>query len=285
MAAFTYTDFFKTAKKHKFIIPVSTGITVLAALVWMNCVTPRYTAEMVLGPVTQTMPKTNGKTMQIKSEGEQDDAVSDYARAIQLLVSPEVAQNLLQNKKLDIKDRLLSKQGIGYRIKSFVWRLAGQRYNAAQDSAAVAQALQHEVQIDAIGRSAMRRITFRHADRNFAIDVLNAVYKASDDHLRKNAAARAVTQSVYLKATLNHVTQSDQRKVLTKLLSEQERTRVLIAVDLPFAAEQVQEATAPSVADWPSVGLVLCFAFLLGAFAGFSLLYAMAVRQWVLQQA
>jgi uncharacterized protein involved in exopolysaccharide biosynthesis len=278
-SAFSYTDLAATAKQHKFVIPVSIAAFVCAALLWLNCVTPCYTAEMIIGPVLQTTAVTNDQ--KIMREMESDEVLSDYARAVQLLVSPEIAEQILKDKQLNVRSHLIQNNGWGQALKSFIWRIAGQNYKQAQDASTLSTILGRHVHIDAIGRSAMRRVTFRHADREFAISLLNAIYHASDMHLKIQAGQRAMVQSAYLRAALDHVTHTDQRKALIKLLMVQERMRVLVAVDLPYAAEQIQQADAPRSADWPAVGLVLFFALFLGGFVGCSILYAMAVRQWL----
>jgi uncharacterized protein involved in exopolysaccharide biosynthesis len=295
MAAFSYSDFFSTAKKHQWLIPISVVITLVLAFLWLNIVTPQYTAEMILGPTSQNgvaargarLPLENVQNEKIRTtpaEMTADETLSDFSRIIQLLSSPEIATRLLQDKKLAVQQHLLSSHGMGHGLKILLWRLAGQSLNPDDDPANLAELLTRDVQIDTIGRSAMRRVTFRNKDRDFALDLLNALYKAGDAQLRAQGQTRTTSEIAYLRVALDHVTLADQRKALLDLLAEQEQTQLLISVDLPFAADQIQAATAPSNPDWPPVGLVLLFAFFLGAFAGFSILYALAVREWQSKQ-
>jgi uncharacterized protein involved in exopolysaccharide biosynthesis len=165
-------------------------------------------------------------------------------------------------------------------LKWIIWHLAAQSLQPEDDVNTLSTILTQQVHVDTIGRSPMRKITFRHPNREFAVQLLNALYKASDIQLRESAQTRTTAEIAYLRVALNHVTLSDQRKALLDLLVEQEQTQLLIAVDLPFAADQIQHATAPSNPDWPPVGLVLFFAFSLGAFIGFSILYAVAIYEW-----
>lgn len=291
MAHFSYQDFLRSVRTTYWIIPAVTCAFVLLALMWMNITTPKYTAEMVLGPTAQTGVAARGIRLPIETlqnetirgnptETSADETLSDFSRVVQLLTSPEIAARLLEDKELDLAAHLKQDSG----IKSFLWRLAGQKLNTTQDASSVSAMLARDVRIDTIGRSAMRKVTFRHADRIFAEQLLNALYKASDAHLRAQAETRTTAEIAYLQIALQRVTLTDQKKVLLDLLASQERTRLLIVVDLPFAADQIQKAVAPLNPDWPPVGLVLFFAILCGLFAGFSLVYAMAVHQWVSRQ-
>jgi uncharacterized protein involved in exopolysaccharide biosynthesis len=291
MAAFSYNDFFSTAKKHPWLIPISVGAALVLAFLWLNITTPQYTGEMVLGPTSQNGVAARGARLPLEdvqnekihitpAEITADETLSDFSREIQLLSSPEIAARLLKDKNLGVEQHLLSSHGFCHGLKLLLWRLAGQSLNADNDPATLAGLLARDVQIDTIGRSAMRKITFRNKDRQFAIDFLNALYKASDAQLRAQGETRTVSEIAYLRVALDHVTLADQRKAMLDLLAEQEQTQLLISVDLPFAADQIQAATAPSNPDWPPVGLVLLFAFCLGLFAGFSIVYALAVREW-----
>lgn len=291
MTEFAYTHFFNAGRRYKWVIPVSILLALVFAFLWMNVTTPKYTGEMILGPTSQTgvaargirLPIENLQNEKIRAnptEINNNETLSDFAREVQLLTSPEVAEQLLADQDLAIAERLLSQRGMMIQIKSVLWKMAGQKTNTQKDASTLAAALESQLHIDAIGLSAMRRITFRHADREFAIDLLNALYRAADKYLRNQAQERTVTETAYLRAALDRVTLADQRKALLDLLVEQEQTQLLLAVDLPFAADQVQRASAPHRPDWPPVGLVLFFAICIGAFAGFSILYMLAVREW-----
>ena len=291
MMAFSYSDFFRTARKYRWLIPAATGISFLLALLWLNITTPKYTGEMILGPTSQTgvaargirLPLEDAQNEKIRTSPAEitaDETLSDFSRAIQLLTSPEVATRLLANKKLALDKHFAASHGVGHAVKSVLWRLAGQSLHAQNDASSLSAKLTRDIHIDTIGRSAMRRVTFRSPDHDFAIQLLNAIYKASDTQLRNQAQERTTAEIAYLRVSLDHVNLMDQRKALLDLLAAQEQTQLLIAVDLPFAADQIQAATAPNNPDWPPVGLVLLFAICFGMFTGFSILYALAVREW-----
>lgn len=259
---FTYRDLKESWKRHIFLVPIWVAGTVILAFLWLNLATPRYTAETVIGPTSRKGGAARGIRLEFQdlaqerirnspNETSDDETLSDFARAMQLLLSPEIAAILLQDQTLATESQLFS---VGNPLKRFIWMLAGQRLNARPDAATLSDILKHELHIEHVGRSAMRKLWLRHPDRDFVVKFLDA---------------------------LERVTQSDQRRALADLLAAQEQTLLLLSVDLPFAADQIEKAQAPSTPDWPNIGLTLFMALALGLFLGFYTLYALAVQEWL----
>lgn len=291
MIPFSYRHFFDTARQHKWIVPITVAAALGIAFIGLNIVTPKYTGQMIIGPTAQTGVAARGIRLPLETiqnekirgnpaETDKDESLSDFTRAIQLLTSPEVAGILLKDTSLPIEEKLLQQRGVFAGVKSMLWKLAGQRVSEKHDAAALSSVLADRLSVGSLGRSPMRAVSFRDKDRDFTIALLNAVYKATDTHLREQAQARTASEIAFLRVALNHVTLSDQRKALSDLLMAQEQTQLLISVDLPFAADQIQAANASANADWPPIGLVLFFALCIGLFSGFSIVYALAVKQW-----
>jgi len=118
----------------------------------------------------------------------------------------------------------------------------------------------------------------RHRDRDTAIALLVALHRAADAVLREQAANRADAYIAYLDRQLARTTLAEHRSGLATLLGRQERARMLIAVDLPYAAEPVEAATAPLRPGWPNPVLVLPLAVVAGAAVG--LMAAHARHGW-----
>lgn len=291
MTAFGYAHLFAAARRWRWVVPGCVLAAVVFCFILLNILTPRYTAEMILGPTAHTGVAGRGIRLPVEqvleekirhnpAEINHNETLSDFARVIQLLTSPEVARQLLVDDTLAIEENLLSGKGFFHGVKQGMWRLAGQRLETAPGPVVLSQLLKRRVTVDTVGISAMRRVTFRHHDRQFATALLEAMYTAADTHLRLQAQERAMTEIAYLRAALDRVSQADQRKALLDVLATQEQARLLLAVNLPFAADPIQGASAPVNPDWPDVGLVLFFAVCLGLFAGVSAIYALAVREW-----
>lgn len=281
---FSYRDLSQTLKRHKFLVPGFIFGFVVLAFVWLNIATPKYTAIMVVDPTTKgTLVNTTDIAQKPQTKLEEEESGTDFARFIQILTSPEVAATLLKDPSLDIKQQLMTRSGMTQSIKALLWHLAGQQAETPQDAATLADILSHELRVDDIGRSTMRQISMRHANRDFVIQFLNKLYSVADTQLRQQTSNRNLQETAYLRAALARVTITEQRKALTDLLTLREQTQILLSADVPFAAEQIQQAQAPATPDWPPVGLVLFFAVCLGAFTGLSVLYLLAIRTWLNQ--
>lgn len=292
MREFTYADIKDAWRRTPRLIPACIAAFLVAAFLWLNLVTPKFTGEMVIGPVSRHGVAARGirlplqaandeKIRDLPSELADDETLSDFARVMQLLTSPEIAAALLADKNLAIEEKLLPHHGVKHALKTAIWWIAGQRVGNGNDATTLSHVLAHDLHIEPVGRSAMRRITLRHPDRAFAMRFLNALYHTADSHLRLQAQQRTAAETDYLRHALQSVTQNDQRRALGDLLAAQEQIRLLLSVDLPFAADQIEQAHAPQVADWPNVGLTLFLALCLGIFVGVSALYAQAVRAWL----
>jgi len=289
---FSYQDMRDGFRRYKILVPLCVILSLVLAFIWLNNVMPQYTGEMILGPTSQSGVAARGIRLPFQQVNEEkfraspnetsdEETLSDFARVMQLLTSPEIAAELLANRELHVRENLFPAKGVTHRAKKFLWRLAGQQVNESSDATALAALLTHKLHIDTVGRSAMRRVTLRHTDRAFAIALLNELYKATDRHLREQAASRTASETAYLRIALARVTQNDQRKSLTDLLAAQEQINLLLSVDLPFAADQIQQATAPASPDWPPVGVVLFLSLCAGLFIGLSSIYALSVRSWL----
>ncbi|HCM83826.1 MAG TPA: hypothetical protein DIS76_04600, partial [Rhodospirillaceae bacterium] len=100
----------------------------------------------------------------------------------------------------------------------------------------------------------------------FGVTLLYAMHQAADSVLREEAARRSGAISEYLEKQLQIVRMQEHRAVLSELLAAQERIRILVAVDLPYAADIVEPPTAPLQPDRPQPWPILILASLIGFF-------------------
>ncbi|WP_439533201.1 hypothetical protein [Polymorphobacter sp.] len=98
-------------------------------------------------------------------------------------------------------------------------------------------------------KSPLVTITFDHWDRAFAASFLNRLVATADAELRATNAARTAANIAYLSERLAATPQSDARESLVAALAEEERSAMLSAAELPYAAEPFAPA---SVGRWPS---------------------------------
>jgi hypothetical protein len=130
------------------------------------------------------------------------------------------------------------------------------------------------VRIEPLGSTSSRVISYSHPDPAFAVRLLGHLHTIADETIRQKTDAETRERISWLQRQLAQAGNPDHRQALTSLLLAQERRRMLVAMDQPFAAELVEPAAASSRPDWPCpplVMLVTIFAGMLGGFTVFSL--------------
>ncbi|PWC52883.1 hypothetical protein TSH7_32855 [Azospirillum sp. TSH7] len=260
------------------------GLALAIAGLWT--VTPAYTAAMVIGPTARVgsaamgarVPTLSGRdSAGVAEPGAGDESLSDFARYLELFGSGPVAERLARDPDIlralfpDRWDaeagRWRSPPGLLPMVKRGLLALVGREDWVEPDGDRVARALRDRLVVDMLRSGPMRRITFRHADRETAVDLLGRIAAATDAHLRAEAARRSAAQIAHIKLRLGAVTVAEHRQALSDLLLDQERVAMMIGVDLPFAADLIQPPTAGALPDWPNPAVVVPLAGLVGLIA------------------
>ena len=238
------------------------GILIGGALVLS--IRPQYTVHMVVGPISTNGPAGMGiPTAQLpdlereNAAGGSADTLSDYERYLQLLTSPAVAEKLIEKVPNILpaffEDRWNAKNKTWY-LPWRAWpaeilnRVRGGAPWHAPTADDLAARLEGMLQMRVLGATPMRELRLRYDDRSFAITVLYAMHAAADHMIREEAARRSAIISAYIEKQLPMAGLEEHRKILSEFLAAQERIRILVAVDLPYAADIVE---APSAGLWP----------------------------------
>jgi len=284
MHAPSYDAFFASWRQKPLILPVCLGAAFLITVLLLQLTTPRYTVTAIVGPTAREgaaarstrLPASfqDDDTVSLSLiERSDDETLSDFARFMQLMTTPEIAQRLLDDTELDLRSHMTPGTGPRAWLDKAARFLAGQKTSRELDAAALARILRQRLTLNMIGRSAMREIVLRDADRDFAVKLVNALIAAADNHLKEQAMQRTASQIVYLRRALERVTMTEHRKTLASLLGLQEQTQMMLAVHLPFAADVIQTAQAPHAPDWPPAALCFAVALSFGFLAACSLHY------------
>ncbi|SMH58744.1 hypothetical protein [Azospirillum agricola] len=267
----------------------------LLALAGLWVVPPEHTVVMIVGPTARVgsaamgarVPVMAGREIALGAAepGPGDEALSDYARYLELFGTGPVAERLATDASLlrllfperwdAAEGRWRSPPGLLPGLKRLLLALAGREDWVEPDAERVARALRDRLVIDMVRSGPMRRIALRHRDRAAGLELLGRVAAATDAHLRAEAARRSAAQIAHVKARLAGVTVTEHRRALSDLLADQERVAMMIEVDLPFAADPVQAPTVPALPDWPNPAAVVPLAGLVGLLAA---AFALSVR-------
>jgi len=107
-------------------------------------------------------------------------------------------------------------------------------------------------------------ISYKSSDRDFGIRLLDLLHKETEAALREERKARVTEQARYLRSRIETTTITEYRLALVSLLSDQDKTLMLLESSLPFATIVIDPPHAPIKIEAPSLS-VYAFA---GVFGG-----------------
>lgn len=268
----------------------------VAAVLWLRSEPPRYTASMVIAPTARSgivgmglrvpVSRAIGET-QTPNERHRDELVSDFEHFRQLLTAPAVAAALTGDEGFmrRLRTDLWREPPAGWRSPASLpmrrWSdwLTGRQggpdpndgavfnsYRTRVDAGGVELSdwLKHRVELARIGESAMFRVSFRHPDRAVAMETLQRLSDSADRLMRREAVRRVDVQMAHIRDELGKTALTAQREALSELLAEQLQLSMMLAVDLPYAADRIEPPTAPIWPDWPAPLPVLAVSMLAG---------------------
>lgn len=271
----------------------------LSAVVVLRLTEPQHTAALTVGPTARSggagaglrALDLGGGAASVAEPGPADEVLSDFSRYLELLRALPTAQALAADRDLMI--RLFPAQwdaaaqswgppsGVWATLKRGVLALADRPGWSPPDAVALADLLRRRVVVTPVGTGPLRRVAFRHADRDFALAVLSRLAQTADGRLKTEAARRAGAQIDHIRARLAAGGMPDEhRTALSRLLLEQEQVLIALGVDLPFAADVLEPPHAAALPDSPDV-LLTTGASGLAGFALASAFFGRALlRRW-----
>lgn len=259
----------------------------LAAAAWVRLTPPEYEAVMVVGPGANPLEGSDegsGLARMATLQGAaliEAEHVSDFDRFLHLLTSVAVARRLLASEE---GGQLLSA------LFPADWDAARRSWRPAPGPAAwlsrqarallgrpvwqppgaedLARELGRRLTVDRVRGTAMRRLGFLHRDRALAASVLAALQEGADAIVRESALRRVDARIAYLAEQRDGVGLLVHSEALEWLLRRQERQRMLLSVDLPYAATIVEPVTAGPTPVWPDPLLIIPLAAAAGLAGG-----------------
>lgn len=271
-------------------------VGLLAATAWVRVTPAEYEAVMVVGPGSNPMESAdaNGGLGRLAARqglalGEAEQ-VSDYDRFLHLLTSVALAERLIASQAgAPLMQSLFP---AAWDVDRGVWRpppgpaawltrqvrsVLGRPAWQSPDAEELAEELARRLSVDRVRGTAMRRLGFHHRDRARAAAFLAALFDGADAIVRGSALRRVDRQIAYLADQRDTVGLLAHTEALDWLLRRQERQRMLLSVDLPYAAAIIEPVTAGRAPVWPDPLLVIPLAAA-GGLAGGILLALLAAR-------
>ena len=223
--------------------------------------TPKYEARMIVAPsaqgsVERSLTVLNDTPSSSRTTSMSSDLPREFIKFQQTFRENSAArvlakyQGVLENVKKDSVFRFTS----GPDIKS---------------SVEFSDYIKTHVTMDNLGATTSQIITYRHPDPAFAEKFLRHLHKISDEIIRNDARMQTDARIAYMQKALVEAYNPDHRKALTDELMREERRRMAISMEEPFAADVMESAVSSAKPVWPKLSVILPLLALLGGFLGF----------------
>lgn len=236
------------------------GIGFCFALLLIALLKPRYEASMIVAP-----PSHDSRTDSFV------EGVFVYAPEVEAKIptgSPDFIRFEQSLRGSNVANLLYNIDGMVDQIeKDSLWRGVHTQVDTPEE---LALYLASHITIETLGATASRKITYRHPDPAFAVKLLTMLRKADDQIIRTSVKSETETKIEWLKEEFKKTLNPEHRKALAQLLMTEERRRMLLSLDIPYALSIVEEAAAlPKPAVPNRMFIVLSMIFIGGICGAF----------------
>ncbi len=257
----TLADVLKDVWRAKLYMLGFVTVFIVLGFVYIRCATPYYQAHMIVAPA-QAMGTDNtiypdaleGAVRNYNDERARSNAfvffenIYDGVAVARLLVTDEKIQNAVKQDRplrwLEPKEQDLKAEELSNYFKT-------------------------HIAFENLPSTRLRRIVYHHPERELAAYVVQRLHKVSDEIIRLHSLQDLKARIEYLNQALLQNMNPDHRQALTSLLIEQERTKMMASIDMPYAAQVIEPVSVSLRHKWPDYYLIFSVAILLGAFLGF----------------
>jgi uncharacterized protein involved in exopolysaccharide biosynthesis len=244
--------------QRKYFVIWGIGIGLIIAILLSLLLKPQYEASMIIAP-----PLVDSRTNSFV------DGVMVYAPDVTAHIptgNPEFIRFEQSLRGVAVASLLFQMDDVANKVsEGTIWRGVSQHVKSPENLSLI---LQNEIQIETIGVTASRKITYRHPDPKFAVKLLVLLRKADDQIIRTSIKAETENKIEWLKTEFQKTLNPDHRNALVQLLMSEERRRMLLSLETPYAVNVVEEASAspkPVTPNRPFIFLMMC---LVGGFCG-----------------
>ncbi len=254
----TLGDLFKALWQAKIYLIICAVIAVIFAFTFLKVTTPEYRASMIVAPAdgyalgdyASSIENERMSALPFWRPKDNQGASTDFYRFIHTMRGPAVAEILLKDK-------------------SVLMGINQNRTENINTKEVLAAYLQKHLQVSPIGASSLRRISYRHADPEFASALLRKIHLVADQMIRRDRRQQSQSRVDYLQNVLGKTVHPDHRKGITNLLMQQEHVQMLANLDEAYVAIIVEPANTGPKADWPNKTLTWAVSLFVGLLIGF----------------
>jgi len=244
-------------KEKKYVI-AGAVIGLLIAIFLILFLKPKFEVSMIVAPQLRDS-RTDSFI----------EGVLVYAPDVEAKIpigSPEFIRFEQSLRGATVSSLVLSIDGIVQKISDDgVWRGSGQIIKTAEE---LSLYLQKNIKIETIGATTSRKITYRHPDSEFGVKLLILMRKVGDQIIRTSVKTETEKKIEWLKTELNKTLNPDHRQALVQLLMSEERRRMLLSLDTPYAVNVVEEAASSPRPVTPNRPITIVLLIVIGAICG-----------------
>lgn len=249
----TLFDVLRDVWRAKFYLLFFGIVGIICAFAFLRGATPYYKAEMLLGPAHGfaqiAMPVMEG-TIQTQPQTLSSDVA--FERFEQTYYAPSVVGNMLI--QANVQDALTMDRAF--------WFLP-------RRGAPVPEYIRKAVRLEPVSGTSFRRMVYYHPEPKFAKGFIQRIHKAADENIRLSVLRETNARISYLNEALGRVSNPDHKRSLAALLMEQERMRMMVSLDQPFAAAVIEPAYVSRNPRWPDGFIIYPVFLFVGLLAGF----------------
>jgi LPS O-antigen subunit length determinant protein (WzzB/FepE family) len=228
---------------------------VVFALLLMVVIPHKYQAEMIVAPTNKTegkdfsslLPDADIPALQYFVQRIAGNSSTDFTEFETLMRTSRVAEEIFKNKIILAQLLPTEKQSVRY-LRDY---------------------LQNKISIAPMAATAIRQISFRHENPEFAKAFLQILYDKTDFILKQDIHQRANKLITHLEQALVNTRSPDHRQALVTLLKEQEHLKLLTSIDVPYAAQLIEPPIVSVTPVTPNPWLLFPVLLLIGTGVGY----------------
>ncbi len=244
--------------RAKFYILIACILSVLACAFLIHISVPKYKGTMIVAPAegyalgdyASKIQYDRVASLPFWRPTDPEGASTDFYRFIYTLRGPSVSEILVKDESVLTQIN----KSLPEKIKT---------------PEALAAYLNKNLQVDPMGATPLRKMTYQHPDPQFAAAMLRKIHLVADQMIRRDRRRQSQSRIDYLNNSLGQTVNPEHRKIITNLLMQQEHVQMLANLNEAYAAIVVEPASHSPKAVWPNKTLFYFVAVSLGFVLGF----------------
>lgn len=260
MSEKTLYDVLRDIWRAKFWMLGFVIIMTIAAFVFLSVANDFYRAEMIIAPASpmgQTLKKGGDVGEGSTQLGEEDfQSNAAFLRFENTYNGASVANFLVRDK--DIISGLALDRNFEFSENLEKW-----------DAENLSEHLKKRIRLEPVSGTPLRRMIYLHPDKKFAVDMVKRIHRITDEMIRARILVETNQRIDYLNASLGKTTNPDHKRSLANLLMEQERLKMMVSLDQPYAASIIEPAYSSVRARWPDPYIIYPVFIFIGMSLGF----------------